>query len=84
VTEAAQKQVLDFCWSGRGSFCWERRGFAYDEINAAFAAGADDLVDAAERVAAVHAIRRHEEFRAAGGFVQAHPEHSGEVGGSSG
>ena len=24
----------------------EKRGFAYDEINAAFAAGADDLVDA--------------------------------------
>ncbi len=40
----------------------ERHGFAYDEINAAFAAGADDLVDAVERVAAVKAIRNTKNF----------------------
>ena len=40
----------------------ERRGFAYDEINAAFAAGADDLVDAAERVEALKAIRNTKNF----------------------
>ncbi len=40
----------------------EKRGFAYDEINAAFAASADDLVDAAERVVAVKAIRNTRNF----------------------
>ena len=40
----------------------ERRGFAYDEINAAFAAGSDDLVDATERVAALQAIRNTKNF----------------------
>ena len=40
----------------------ERMGYAYDEINAAFAAGADDLVDAARRVAALHAIRTTRNF----------------------
>src|SRR5262249_999059 len=40
----------------------ERRGFAYDEINASFAAGADDLGDAVERVDAVKAIRDTKNF----------------------
>ncbi|HWY27001.1 MAG TPA: DALR anticodon-binding domain-containing protein, partial [Candidatus Angelobacter sp.] len=40
----------------------EKRGFAYDEINAAFAAGADDLVDAVERVEALQAIRGTRNF----------------------
>jgi glycyl-tRNA synthetase beta chain len=40
----------------------EKRGFAYDEINAAFAASSDDLVDAAERVVAVKAIRNTKNF----------------------
>ncbi len=40
----------------------ERRGFAYDEVNAVFAAGADDLVDAAQRLSAVQAIRKTKDF----------------------
>jgi len=40
----------------------ERRGLAYDEINAAFAAGADDLVDAVRRIEAIQAIRRTKNF----------------------
>jgi len=40
----------------------EKRGFAYDEISAAFAASADDLVDAAERALAVKAIRNTKNF----------------------
>ncbi|MGA2900548.1 MAG: glycine--tRNA ligase subunit beta [Candidatus Acidiferrales bacterium] len=62
VTEAVQKQVLDFLLERARFMLSEKRGFAYDEINAAFAAGADDLVDAVERVAAVKAIRNTKNF----------------------
>ena len=62
ASETVQKQVLDFLIERAKFILRERRGFAYDEINAAFAAGADDLVDAAERVAAVKAIRDTKNF----------------------
>ena len=62
ASEAVQKQVLDFLLERARYILRERRGFAYDEISAAFAAGADDLVDAAERVAAVKAIRNMKNF----------------------
>ena len=60
--DAVQKQVLDFLLERARYILRERRGFAYDEINAAFAAGADDLVDAVERVAALKAIRNTKNF----------------------
>jgi glycyl-tRNA synthetase beta chain len=62
VSEAVQKKVLDFLLERARFLLKEKRGFAYDEINAAFAAGADDLVDAAERVVAVKAIRNTMNF----------------------
>jgi glycyl-tRNA synthetase beta chain len=62
ATVAVQKQVLDFLLDRARFMLTEKRGFAYDEINAAFAAGADDLVDAVERVAAVKAIRNTKNF----------------------
>lgn len=62
VSDAVQKQVLDFVFERARYILRERRGFAYDEISAAFAAGADDLVDAVERVAAVQAIRNTKNF----------------------
>ena len=62
ASEAVQKQVLDFMLERARYILRERRGFAYDEINAAFAAGADDLVDAVDRVAAVKAIRNMKNF----------------------
>ena len=37
-------------------------GYAYDEIVAVFSAGADDLCDAADRLAAVKAIRDTKDF----------------------
>ena len=55
----------------------ERDGFAYDEVNAAFVAGSDDLVDAAARIAAVRTIRKTREFRSAGDFVQAYSQNFG-------
>ncbi len=62
ATEAVQKQVLNFLLERTKFLLREKGGFAYDEINAAFAAGADDLVDAADRVAAVKAIRNMKNF----------------------
>jgi glycyl-tRNA synthetase beta chain len=59
---AVEKQVLDFLLERARYILRERRGYAYDEINAAFAAGADDLGDAVERVAAVKAIRDTKNF----------------------
>jgi glycyl-tRNA synthetase beta chain len=62
VTDAVQQQVLAFLLERAKFLLREKGGFAYDEINAAFAAGADDLVDAADRVAAVKAIRNMKNF----------------------
>jgi glycyl-tRNA synthetase beta chain len=60
--EPVQKQVLEFLLERARYILKERRGFAYDEINAAFAAGSDDLVDAVERVAALQGIRNTKNF----------------------
>ena len=54
--------------------------FAYDEINAAFAAGADDLVDAVERVAALKAIRDTKNFAPLAAAFKRIRQYSGEVG----
>ena len=60
--DAAAKKVAEFLLERARFILRERGGFAYDEINAAFAAGADDLADAAERVAAVKMIRHTKNF----------------------
>ena len=62
TTEAVQRQVLEFLLERTRYILRERRGYAYDEINASFAAGADDLGDAVERVTAVKAIRHTKDF----------------------
>jgi glycyl-tRNA synthetase beta chain len=62
VSDAVQKQVLDFLLDRARYILRERHGFAYDEINAAFAAGADDLVDTVARLAALKAIRNTKNF----------------------
>jgi glycyl-tRNA synthetase beta chain len=62
ATEAVEKQVLAFLLERAKFILREKCGFAYDEINAAFTAGADDLVDTADRVAAVKAIRNMKNF----------------------
>ncbi len=62
VTPMVENHVLEFLLERARYILKERREFAYDEINAAFAAGADDLVDAVERVAAVKAIRDTKNF----------------------
>jgi glycyl-tRNA synthetase beta chain len=62
ASEESQKQVLDFIHDRAKFILREKQGFAYDEINAVFAAGADDLVDAVERLSAVRAIRGSKNF----------------------
>jgi glycyl-tRNA synthetase beta chain len=62
ASEAVEKQVLDFLLERAKFILRERGGYSYDEINAAFAAGSDDLVDAAERVEALKAIRNTRNF----------------------
>jgi len=57
-----EKQLQEFILERARFILRERMGYAYDEINAAFAAGADDLVDAAMRIAALHAMRTTRNF----------------------
>ena len=62
VTPEVEKQVLEFILERARFVLRERQGFAYDEVNAAFAAGADELVDAEQRVAALKEIRHTKNF----------------------
>jgi len=62
VPETTETQVLEFLRERARYLLREVRGFAYDEINAVFAAGAEDLVDAVERLAAVKGIRHSRNF----------------------
>ncbi|MBI1749957.1 MAG: glycine--tRNA ligase subunit beta [Acidobacteria bacterium] len=62
VSPQVQAQVLEFI-AERARFVFkERLGFAYDEVSATLAAGADDLVDAERRLAALKAIRKTKNF----------------------
>jgi glycyl-tRNA synthetase beta chain len=62
VPADVEKQVLDFILERARFVLKERSGLAYDEVNAAFAAGADDLVDAVRRAEAVKALRKTKNF----------------------
>jgi glycyl-tRNA synthetase beta chain len=62
VSLAVEKQVLEFLLDRARFVLKERGGLAYDEINAALAAGADDLVDAVRRMEAIRAIRKTKNF----------------------
>jgi len=62
VAPIQESQVLDFILD-RAKFVFrERAGFSYDEVNAVFRAGADDLVDAHKRLIALRAIRKSKNF----------------------
>jgi glycyl-tRNA synthetase beta chain len=62
VSLQVEKQVLEFLLDRVRFVLRERGNLAYDEINAALAAGADDLVDAVRRMEAVRAIRKTKNF----------------------
>ena len=62
VTLEQERQVLEFLQE-RAKFVFrEKDGFSYDEVNAVFRAGADDLVDARKRLDALRAIRKSKNF----------------------
>jgi glycyl-tRNA synthetase beta chain len=57
-----EEKVLEFILERARYFLRERSGFAYDEVNAVFKAGGDDLVNAVHRLEALKAIRRTKNF----------------------
>ena len=62
VTPAQESQIMEFLLD-RAKFVFrERAGFTYDEVNAVFRAGADDLGDARKRLLALRAIRKSKNF----------------------
>jgi glycyl-tRNA synthetase beta chain len=62
VSPDQETQILEFLLD-RAKFVFrEREGYGYDEVSAVFRAGADDLVDAQKRLAALKAIRRSKNF----------------------
>jgi glycyl-tRNA synthetase beta chain len=62
VTVEIQRQAHEFILERARFLMRERLGFAYDEVNAALAAGAEDLVDAVRRLGAIKAIRKTKNF----------------------
>jgi glycyl-tRNA synthetase beta chain len=62
MTPEQETQVLEFLLDRARFVFKEREGFAYDEINAVFRAGADDLVDVHKRLVALRAIRKSKNF----------------------
>jgi len=62
VSPAVEKQVLEFLLDRARFVLKERGNLAYDEINAAISAGADDMVDAIQRMEAIKAIRKTKNF----------------------
>ena len=62
LSAVTEKQALEFLLERARFYFREKMGYAYDEIVAVFSAGADDLCDAADRLAAVKAIRDTKDF----------------------
>jgi glycyl-tRNA synthetase beta chain len=62
VSHSMEAQILDFIHE-RAKFVFrERSGYAYDEVNAVFRAGADDLVDVEKRLKSLRVIRKSKNF----------------------
>jgi glycyl-tRNA synthetase beta chain len=62
ISSASEHQVIEFILDRARFVLKERANLASDEINAAFAAGADDLVDAVRRIESIKAIRSTANF----------------------
>ena len=62
VTTEQEKQILDFLFDRARFVVREKESFSYDEVNAIFSAGSDDLVDARRRLDALRAIRKSKNF----------------------
>lgn len=62
VTPEQEQQVLEFLLDRARFVFREKEGFSYDEVNAVFRSGADELVDARRRLDALRAIRKSKNF----------------------
>ena len=62
MTTEQETQVLEFILERARFILRDRDGFAYDEVNAVFRAGAEDLVDAQKRLVALKSIRKSKNF----------------------
>jgi glycyl-tRNA synthetase beta chain len=62
VTPEQEAQALEFLLDRAKFVLREREKFNYDEVNAVFRAGVDDLVDAHKRLVALKAIRKSKNF----------------------
>jgi glycyl-tRNA synthetase beta chain len=62
VKPEQEAQVLEFLLDRARFVFRERDGYAYDEVSAVLRAGADDLVDAEKRLAALKQIRKSKNF----------------------
>lgn len=62
VTVEVEARILEFICERAKYLFREKYGFAYDEVNAAMAASADDLVDVHHRILALREIRHTENF----------------------
>lgn len=62
VTPAQESHILEFLLDRARFLFREKDGFGYDEVNAVFRAGAEDLLDARRRLEALRAIRKSKNF----------------------
>jgi len=62
VSPQVENQILEFILDRARFIFREKEKFEYDEVNAVFRAGAEDLVDARRRIEALKAIRRSKNF----------------------
>jgi glycyl-tRNA synthetase beta chain len=62
VTQAQEVQALDFILDRAKYVFREKYNFAYDEVNAVFRSGVDDLLDAHRRLEALKAVRKSKNF----------------------
>ncbi|MGH9729658.1 MAG: glycine--tRNA ligase subunit beta [Candidatus Acidiferrales bacterium] len=62
VAPEIEKKVLEFIGERAKYLLREKQGFAYDEVNAAMAASADDLLDVRSRIMALKSIRHSKNF----------------------
>jgi glycyl-tRNA synthetase beta chain len=62
VTPQQETQILEFLLDRARFVFREKLGYAYDEVNAVFRVGADDLVDTEKRLRALKSIRKTKNF----------------------
>jgi glycyl-tRNA synthetase beta chain len=62
LTTQQETQVLEFLLDRARFVFREKLGYAYDEVNAVFRVGADDLVDTEKRLRALKSIRKSKNF----------------------